>query len=83
MVLGTPAQRAPYGSPYMPGYTLVDFFSSYKFDQGVELGFNVNNVFDRDPPISPSQSQRGGQQGVANGYDVFGRRYQLSVNYTF
>ena len=43
---GTPAQRAPYGSPYMPGYTLVDFFSSYKFDQGIELGFNVNNVFD-------------------------------------
>ena len=25
-------------NPYMPGYTLVDFFSSYKFDQGVELG---------------------------------------------
>jgi hemoglobin/transferrin/lactoferrin receptor protein len=56
---GTPAQRAPYGSPYMPGYTLVDFFSSYKFDQGVELGFNVNNVFDEvyTPALSTTFSE--------------------------
>ena len=31
----------------MPGYTLVDFFSSYKVYEGVELGFNVNNLFDK------------------------------------
>ena len=57
--VGTPAQRAPYGSPYMPGYTLVDFFSSYKFDQGVELGFNVNNVFDEvyTPALSTTFSE--------------------------
>ncbi len=56
---GTPAQRAPYGSPTMPGYTLVDFFSSYKFDQGVELGFNVNNVFDEvyTPALSTTFSE--------------------------
>ena len=56
---GPPAQRAPYGSPHMPGYTLVDFFSSYKFDQGVELGFNVNNLFDEvyTPALSTTFSE--------------------------
>jgi outer membrane receptor protein involved in Fe transport len=45
--------------------------------------FNVTNLFDRDPPIFPSQSQRGGQQNISNSYDAFGRRYQLSLNYSF
>jgi outer membrane receptor protein involved in Fe transport len=45
--------------------------------------FNITNVFDREPPITPSQSQRGGQQGISNTYDAYGRRYQLSLNYNF
>lgn len=44
---------------------------------------NVNNVFDRDPPVIASESLRGGQQFVGNQFDVFGRRYQLSLNYNF
>jgi len=56
---GTVAQRAPYGSPYMPGYTLVDFFSSYKVYEGVELGLNVNNLFDKvyTPALSTTFSE--------------------------
>jgi len=45
--------------------------------------FNVSNIFDRDPPVVASQNLRGGQQGVSNVFDVFGRRYQLSLNYSF
>jgi len=45
--------------------------------------FNVTNLFDRDAPIVPSQSQRGGQQGISGNHDSFGRRYQLSLNYNF
>lgn len=45
--------------------------------------FNVTNVFDRAPPIIPSQSQRGGQQTVSGQHDIYGRRYQLSLNYNF
>jgi len=45
--------------------------------------FNVTNLFDRDPPIIPSFSQRGGQQGASGQHDSFGRRYQLSLNYNF
>lgn len=45
--------------------------------------FHINNVFDRDPPIIPTQNQRGGQQLVGNNFDVFGRRYQASVTFSF
>lgn len=45
--------------------------------------FHVNNLFDRDPPIIASENQRGGQQSIGNQFDVFGRRYQVSVNFAF
>jgi hypothetical protein len=45
--------------------------------------FNINNLFDRNPPIFPSESQRGGQQPAGNNFDVFGRRFQLNLNYNF
>ncbi|MDR2213684.1 MAG: TonB-dependent receptor, partial [Pseudomonadales bacterium] len=45
--------------------------------------FNITNLLNRDPPIIPSQSQRGGQQNISNQYDAYGRRYQLSLNYNF
>ena len=44
---------------------------------------NVSNIMDRDPSVRPSSSLRGGQQGISGNYDVFGRRYQLSLNYSF
>jgi hemoglobin/transferrin/lactoferrin receptor protein len=37
-----------YASATMPGYTLVDLFTSYKFDNGLELGATVINLFDVD-----------------------------------
>lgn len=37
-----------YASRYMPGYTLVDFFSTYKITENFELGFNVDNMFNED-----------------------------------
>ena len=45
--------------------------------------FNITNLFDREPPIVPSFSTRFGTQTVSNEYDVFGRRYQLSLNIDF
>ncbi|MES2605562.1 MAG: hypothetical protein V4603_11535, partial [Pseudomonadota bacterium] len=41
--------------------------------------FNVNNMFDRDPPIIAGT----GGQAVSNSHDVFGRRYQISLNMNF
>ncbi|MBN9353512.1 MAG: TonB-dependent receptor, partial [Hyphomicrobium denitrificans] len=37
-----------YASKYMPAYTLVDFFSTYKVTENFELGFNIDNVFNED-----------------------------------
>lgn len=37
-----------YASRFMPSYTLVDFFSSYKVTENFEVGFNINNLFDKD-----------------------------------
>jgi outer membrane receptor protein involved in Fe transport len=67
--------------------TIANLILSYRgeTDNGStwQASFNVTNLFDRDPPIIPSQSQRGGQQVISGAYDAFGRRYQLSLNYNF
>ncbi len=47
------------------------------------LNLDINNLFDRDPPIVPSISQRGGSQAVSNNFDVFGRRYLLGLSLGF
>jgi outer membrane receptor protein involved in Fe transport len=48
------------------------------------LQFNVQNLFDDDPPIIPSTGGgRFGAQTTSNTYDVLGRRYQLSFNMDF
>ncbi|MDR0780252.1 MAG: TonB-dependent receptor [Pseudomonadales bacterium] len=44
---------------------------------------NVTNLFNREPPIIPSFNSRFGTQTVSNDYDVFGRRYQVSLNLNF
>jgi len=36
---------AAYAGPFMPGYTLVDLFTSYRFDSGFEIGATVVNLF--------------------------------------
>ncbi len=45
--------------------------------------FNVNNLFDRPPPIVASYSTSGAAQSLPGGYDFYGRRFQLSVNSNF
>jgi iron complex outermembrane receptor protein len=47
------------------------------------VGFNVQNILDRTPPIIASFSSRGGSQNINDSFDVFGRRYALNVNYNF
>ena len=44
------------------------------------VGLNVLNIFDRDPPIIAGSL---GNQGASNQYDVYGRRYNLSLNVNF
>ncbi|MGA0805915.1 MAG: hypothetical protein ACO3PV_05280, partial [Pseudohongiellaceae bacterium] len=44
------------------------------------LAFNVLNLFDTAPPIVASGT---GDQNVLNQYDVYGRRYNLTLNVNF
>ncbi|HWK53529.1 MAG TPA: TonB-dependent receptor [Hyphomicrobiales bacterium] len=48
-----------------------------------EVALNVQNLFDRNPPIIANYSSRGGSQTVDQSYDSYGRRYQLNFNYSF
>ena len=48
-----------------------------------DVSLNIQNLFDRNPPIWPSYGTRGGAQSTPNAYDVFGRRYALNLNYNF
>jgi outer membrane receptor protein involved in Fe transport len=48
------------------------------------LMFNVQNLFDDDPPVIPATGGgRFGAQVVDNTYDVWGRRYQLGFSMDF
>jgi hemoglobin/transferrin/lactoferrin receptor protein len=46
-----------YTAPYMPAYTVVDLFSSYKFNEGLTTSINVDNLFDESytPALSTTQ----------------------------
>jgi outer membrane receptor protein involved in Fe transport len=44
-----------------------------------QVAFNINNLFDRDPPIIAATNG----QAISNSHDKFGRRYQLSLNMNF
>lgn len=48
-----------------------------------QLSLNVTNLFDRSPPIVASYSTSGTAQNIPNGYDLYGRRYQLSASMNF
>ena len=47
-------QGFPYGSRFLPGYTLVDLFTTYKLTSNVELGVMATNLLDLDytPAVS-------------------------------
>jgi hypothetical protein len=68
----------------VPSMTYLDLFASYDFGpgffEGLRLGFGIENVTDRDPPVFPSTfaANTDPQQ-----YDVLGRRYFATLNYRF
>jgi hemoglobin/transferrin/lactoferrin receptor protein len=43
-----PPGLASYAGPFMPGYTVVDLFTRYRFDSGFEIGATVVNLFETE-----------------------------------
>ncbi|MDT8397532.1 MAG: TonB-dependent receptor [Pseudomonadales bacterium] len=48
-----------------------------------QAALDVTNLFDQAPPVVPSVSQRFSSQTISTNFDIFGRRYQLSLNMSF
>lgn len=44
------------------------------------VSFNIQNIFDREPPIIPAGT---GGQVIDPKYDIYGRRYSVTANYSF
>ena len=68
--------------------TYIDLRLGYELDLGgnlVEIYGNVTNLFDEDPPLTPSYSAFFGysQQYNATVYDLLGRRYTVGAKLRF
>ncbi len=72
---------------YVPPYYLSAVTLNYKFYQdgqnSAEAYLNIDNIFDRDPPVLPNQFA-GATYGLgtnASLYDVMGRRFRVGVRF--
>ena len=68
----------------IPHYDYFDLGASYDvsagFLDGLQVRVGVENLTDEDPPIFPSYTQANTDPSQ---YDVLGRRYYLSLRYSF
>jgi iron complex outermembrane receptor protein len=67
----------------IPSVNYFDLDASYDVSgplDGVRLGVGVENLTDKDPPIFPTSVQANTDPSQ---YDVLGRRYYVSLNYSF
>lgn len=68
----------------VPSYTTVNYTTTYFFNDDMNVTFGVNNLFDKQPPMSLRTGGAGHQAGYDPRYtDVLGRTFYLSADYTF
>jgi len=69
---------------HVPHYDSFDLGASFDFDEsrlaGLQLRVGLENVTDQDPPIIPCWNSVNTE---ASQYDVLGRRYFVSLRYSF
>jgi iron complex outermembrane recepter protein len=70
---------------HVPAITYLDWSGSYEFKDGVQLYGVVENVFDQNPPASPSVALVPHLNLGVNDYlyDVIGRRFRMGVRVQF
>ena len=59
----------------------VNLYATVKVSDRFELNANVDNVLDRDPPVSPYATQ--GQPVNGQLYDKIGRTFEIGAKYRF
>jgi len=75
---------APDIQLYVPSYWKVDYLTRYNINESASVIFGINNLFDKQPPLSLRTSGAGHQVGYDPRYvDVLGRTFYLSGEYTF
>jgi iron complex outermembrane recepter protein len=72
---------------YLPSYNVSSATLTYRFyesgQSNAEAFVNVDNIFDRDPPVAPNQIA-GATYGLATNaslYDTLGRRYRAGIRF--
>ena len=65
--------------PVVGSQFLVDLAVGYRLGNNLDIRFSVNNLFDKDPPLIPDQTNNTDTQL----YDVFGRSFTLGLRMTF
>lgn len=61
----------------------LGYDGSFTEDVRYKVSFNVNNVFDVDPPLVASFGFTGSQATNSSLFDIYGRRYTLGVKVMF
>jgi outer membrane receptor protein involved in Fe transport len=67
-------------------YADMNLRYEFELEQGfIEVFGNISNVFDEDPPVTPSFALFGGSSNQTNSglFDLLGRRYTIGLRYTF
>jgi len=68
----------------IPSYTTINYSTRYFVNDNMNVTFGINNLFDKQPPMSLRTGGAGHQAGYDPRYtDVLGRTLYLSASYTF
>lgn len=67
----------------MPAVTYVDLSSRWDINENFTVRAGINNLFDKDPPIAPSEIISGGAPNYYEYYDGLGRQVFLAVTAKF
>jgi len=68
----------------IPSYTTINYSTSYYINDDLNVTLGINNLFDKQPPMSLRTGGSGHQAGYDPRYvDVLGRTVYLTGSYTF
>ncbi|WP_202842600.1 TonB-dependent receptor plug domain-containing protein [Luteimonas saliphila] len=83
--LGSDEPNQIYEDDDRGSVSYTDLTASYRFprQQGVEMFFTVNNLFDRDPPLIPGNVPGVNLPTIISVYDTIGRAYTLGLRFKF
>jgi iron complex outermembrane receptor protein len=81
-------QNASLGAPAifrasMPAVSYLDLGASWDYTEQLSLRVGINNILDRDPPISPADIIAGGAPNYYEIYDGLGRQVFAGVTMKF